>query len=520
MTALAQGTAGLALVMVFVLLGTQQAKVAAMLLLAQSLIVAITAMAQHQPLIAAATIVVDVVGATLVLRQAQLGGPVAPPALGIKRGILAGAALAVLSLSCGVLWLPLSIVLLSILLAATRPHPRLRLIALVSLQNGLSIAACLDRPLPLPALASFFLAVPLACTLLPPPRLARWRLLIPAWIGRRTGWMQLVLCLGLLAGSVVIPLDPIGAVFAPLIAAWGVAEARVMLHRTGLSVVARGATFKRLLFMLLAIGWDRPIIAWLCVVVALGASLYPAARRQPERMLLASCAAGLALFGLLTLPAAPPTLSYGTLFLGYATVAAVVPDLAVVVVVLVLRLTLKGHLPPVAGSILMGVALAGLAVCVLLLRHGRHRATVVPLAQASLAATVLGLDLPQARFAALVLMILLILSRAAARLAAGRHGVASAVALGGLGGIPPFGVFPGLVLVLLAFGSLQPWLLVPVGAALMVIAAASLPARRPDWTRIGMPSLAWLPLLLTLGFGYFAPAELTRWLQAAIAGAP
>ena len=71
--------------------------------------------------------------------------------------------------------------------------------------------------------------------------------------------------------------------------------------------------------------------------------------------------------------------------------------------------------------------------------HSLQRLTLLSLAQTSITAVALGLDLPDARFAAVVLMILLILTCTAARLA---HGPVAAAAAAGLGGIPPFGAWP------------------------------------------------------------------------------
>ena len=77
----------------------------------------------------------------------------------------------------------------------------------------------------------------------------------------------------------------------------------------------------------------------------------------------------------------------------------------------------------------------------------------------------------------LVLLILLILTRAAARMA---DGAVAGVALAGLGGVPPLGVFPGLVLVVLVLSNHDPWLLLPLAVGFTPILSASLPHHFPS----------------------------------------
>ena len=59
----------------------------------------------------------------------------------------------------------------------------------------------------------------------------------------------------------------------------------------------------------------------------------------------------------------------------------------------------------------------------------------------------------EARFAALVLLALLILARSAVRVT---HGPVAALAIAGLGGVPPLGVFSGLVLAVLTLSAHDP----------------------------------------------------------------
>ena len=60
-------------------------------------------------------------------------------------------------------------------------------------------------------------------------------------------------------------------------------------------------------------------------------------------------------------------------------------------------------------------------------------------------------------------------------------GPAGVLALAGLAGLPPLGVFPGVVLVVLVVSSHAPWVLVPLLAALVPMLLAGLPPRLRLW---------------------------------------
>ena len=552
MNALAQGTAGLALVMCFGLLGARQVAVALILLATQGLAVAIAALARHQPLIAAATVAIDVVGAVWFLRVVSVGAMRSParslegPIGGARLGIIAGAALTVVCQSFGSLALPLAVVLLSVLFAATRQHRLMQLMALVSLQNGVALVACLVVHVPLLALACFVLPLPLAVGFaLRHP--ARYDLGIPRSMRSWLGWIQLAVSVAMFAASLAIRLDPLAAVFAPLIGMWGIAAAWVGRHRIAQSPARRLAASAKLGLMLVAVGTTQPVLAWLAVLGAMTAALLPALPRRWNEALLAFCASGLVIFGLLTMSGELASVSYTGLFVGYAAITAVIPELGFVVVFLVLRLTVQTHLPPMATAIFLAVGAVGLLTCAILLlnnagliamgwlpdrtgrgaHHSLQRLTLLSLAQTSITAVALGLDLPDARFAAVVLMILLILTCTAARLA---HGPVAAAAAAGLGGIPPFGVFPGLVLVLLALSSHAPRLLLPIGLGLTGVVATAVgqqgwgqdtAVRSPTaWTSSALRSAGLVPLVLAFLFGFFAPDGMVDWLRAATTAAP
>ena len=90
------------------------------------------------------------------------------------------------------------------------------------------------------------------------------------------------------------------------------------------------------------------------------AALLPALPRRWNEALLAFCASGLVIFGLLTMSGELASVSYTGLFVGYAAITAVIPELGFVVVFLVLRLTVQTHLPPMATAIFLAVGAVGL----------------------------------------------------------------------------------------------------------------------------------------------------------------
>jgi hypothetical protein len=238
-----------------------------------------------------------------------------------------------------------------------------------------------------------------------------------------------------------------------------------------------------------------------------------------DRATLGYVGAGLALFGLLQLSQDPSAVAFLSLFGGYAVMAAVVPDLALPLLVLLLRFADGIDWPPVAGVLGTAIAVAALLGCAALLPQaaGRaHRAVLLQLGQASVAALAIATMQPEGRYAAAVLLILLALTRAACRVANGPAGV---LALAGLAGLPPLGVFPGVVLVVLAVSSHAPWILLPLVAGLVPMLLAGLPPRLRLWPlRPTLLSIGWLPLALALLFGFFTPAEFVRWLSALTAG--
>jgi hypothetical protein len=553
MTALAQGSAGLALVMCFALLRTGQISAAAILLAVQSAAVAVTALVQHQPLMAVPPVFLAAGvwgGGRWLMRHHDLTlDPWTAPMGGAKLGIGAGAVLAILCQSQGGLALPSAIILLSILLAATRPHPLMQVVALVAAQNGLALAASLvTEPASLPA----SLLLPLACLALPLPLAAG--LLLPAmtpapshagpshaglnhtgpdpaglglaraWMARlpRTagwlGWTDLGLALAMAAATLTVPLDSLASVFAPLLGLDGVLRSCVRRNRRVLTPIRRGTALAQTGFTVLAVCAPNLTLAWLAVMGGMAMALLPVLSRRWDGAALAFLGAGLALFGLLLLPATPTVLGYFSLFAGFATIAAVVPDLAVVLVILILRLANQATWPQGVEALGSGLAVIALLACALLMTSPArpHRITLLVLSHASIAALTICAGQAEGRFAALVLLILLILSRAATRVAGAPVAV---LAVAALGGVPPLGVFPGLVLVALTLAAHSPWLLLPLGIASIPVVLSSFPRRLPDLSlRTSVPSIAWLPLLLAFVTGYFAPERLVHWWRILTVG--
>jgi hypothetical protein len=580
-TALAQGSAGLALVMGFALLASGQVAAATVLLAVQSGAVAVTAVVLHQPLMAIPPLIL---GAGAWWLQHETAAPRSVVVGGVRPAVAIGAVLAVLCQSLGGFALPAAIVLLSILLAATRSQKSMQVLALVALQNGVALAGSLIvHPDALPAALLF----PLACLLLPLPLAVN--LLVPGMAlargsappdvtggteiravegdradpqitsreghdtnehghdtsghGRDTmqpaeratataasfrsgrnvawlGWFDLGLALVMAAATVIVPLDPLASLFAPLLALDGVLRSCVRRNRHALTAIRRGVALAQTGFTVLAVCAPDPATTWLAVLAAMTLALLPTLSRRWASAVLANLGAGLALIGILLMSATPPLFGWFSLFVGLTTIAAAVPDLAVVVVILMLRLANQAPWPSGVETLGISLAVIALLACALLLtsRGRSHRITLLMLSQATIAALAICTGQAEGRFTALVMLILLILSRSAVRIAGGPT---AALAMAGLAGVPPFGVFPGLVLVVLALSAFDPWLLLPTGAALLPIVLAGLPVQLTDFRpRIEVPSIAWLPLVLAILAGYFAPDGLVQWWRVLTAGSP
>lgn len=533
MTALAQGSAGVALVMGFALLRAGQVSAAVILLAVQSVAVAVTVMVLHQPLMAVPPLLL---AATfwLLRRGMPMFHAQTAPIGGAKLGIGIGTILAILCQSQAGLALPSAIVLLSILLAATRSHPMMHVAALVAAQNGIVLAGSfLTQPFPLPA----SLLLPFTCFALPLPVAAG--LLIPAivsapnrsilqqastWrpsrdrVATAIAWIDIGFAVAVLVATLIVPLDSLASIFAPLLGVDGVLRSCGRRSRRALPPIRRGSALLQTALIVLAVCAPNLIIAWLAVLAAMTMALLPTMSRRWTNAVLAFLAAGLALFGMLLLTTAPLVIGYFSLFVGLALIAATLPSLAAVLVILILRLANQSPWPPEIEELGVAIATLGLLACALLLTNFNrpYRTTLLILSYASIAALTICIGQAEGRFAALVLLILLILSSAAARVTIGP---VATFAVAGLAGIPPLGMFPGLVLAVLTISAFAPWLLLPIGIALVPIVWAGIPLHRPSfiWS-LRCPSVAWLPLLLALAAGYLAPNGLVNWWRILTAG--
>jgi len=144
MTSLAQGAAGLALVLAFALLCPRQVDAALRLLGAQAAVVTIALLAQDSlvPAVGVAAFGVGVIPMVLRRVMVRLDLPHETGiSMGVHRTVAAGGGCALLALQFGKADLPLAVVLLSVLLVATRRHPVMQIAGLAALQNGIALLA-------------------------------------------------------------------------------------------------------------------------------------------------------------------------------------------------------------------------------------------------------------------------------------------------------------------------------------------------------------------------------------------
>ena len=509
MIALVQGSGGIALVMAFALLGTRLISAAGILLGVQSVVVAIAAVGLHRPLLALPPAII-IGGIWLIRTRTDRFDPRTEPIGGAKLGFIVAAMLAILCQSQGGLALPLAILLLSILLAATRSHRLMQLVALLGIQNAVILAAALmDRPVsPLLAACCAALPLPFAAALFMPPSWSRRAFQLPA-----AGWIDLALAVSLLAATLTIAWQPLATVFAPLLALDGVFRSLRRLPRTGISLIDRAAGLVKSGLLVAAVCAPPLAGAWLAILATIAVSRFIHLDRHWASGLLAFVGAGLALFGILT---APAILGMVSLFAGFLSIAATVPELAVVLTILLLRLAIESPWPPAIQTIAIAFGTIGLLTCSLLMLRPAHRVTLLELGQCCVAILSVATGHADGRFAALVLLVLVILCRSATRSGTGSVNV---VAIAALGGVPPVGVFPGLVLIVGAMAAWNDWLLLPLAAAMLPFLLASVPRRLAPLTLgAGNQAVFWLPLALGLLVGYLQPAGLAQWWQTIAVG--
>jgi hydrogenase-4 component F len=321
--------------------------------------------------------------------------------------------------------------------------------------------------------------------------------------------------------AVEVPVSDAEVLIALLVAAGALAGAVADTGRVRTRRIARTIRLAGLLAALLPV---HPLIVWLAVVIAssAGAAIrFPRIRAVLRHALAVNAALGLALFGVVAVQGGALPVGVAALLLGWGALVVLEPALLAPVLLLVLRL--RDVLP--SGGVLNEAMVFGGAVAVVvaavahLVRPGSVRRSALPaLAQGAIAVCALGLGGVELRFAALLHLTLLTLCDCALRVSSGTglDRVASAVSLSGL---PPFGVFPSLALILFGVAIRMPWLLVPIMAGLIALgwaAAARLPAAIGPLQR----SPAWVPLVLALLLGIAMPAPLAAWFQTLAKAAP
>ena len=472
--------------MAFALLPVRQIAAVSILLAVQSVAVAIAAVVTgHVPMAIPPLLLAGLVWRMRTVTAAPL---MTEPVKGIKWAVIGAVILTVLCQSSSVPSVPLAVFLISMLLAKLQVNPLMRLAALVGMQNGIALAGCMMLTPPL---------LPLACLLLPLPFAAglamkRRAFPAPSW----TGWIGLALAVSMFVATLTVPLNAYASVFAPLIALAGVLRAWAI--RTRRTPMRQTAMVLQLGFTLLAICATAPVAAWLAINAAVFAALFPILARRRDTVVLALSGAGLALFGLLTLPLS--LVGYFSLFVGYAVIAACVPALGAPLVILLLRQTSLVALPHAAATLLLCLAIAALVACSILLMVPARKKPFNWLHANHIAFAILPLGVGHAdcRFATLVLLILLILTDAAV------PAVVCADAV----------LFPGLALVVLTVAEHDPWLLAALAIGMVpMLSAFGIPKVLPLLSSM-------IPLVLALLFGFFTPDSFVHWLQALTAVRP
>jgi hypothetical protein len=439
--------------------------------------------------------------------------------------LAAGAVLAALATTIPGTGLPLAVILLGLLLVASRALPSHRVLGIAATQNGMVLTALAA------GLSNWRLAV-VVVPLLPALAfgalsLGGDRVRTSLLHARRPGaWIDIALCGLALLFACVLPwqlgvhgpwwrLDALAVLVVLLLAALAAAGSWARRHANPVW----GSQLATLCGTALAVVSSDPLLTWLgmtlATIGAVGGAL--PGRLEAWRGLCLGCTGlVLALFGTVTLQAG--TLQAGVaslpatacIMLGYGTLAVLAPELTVAAAALILRM--RGA---PTDDLLLALGLAGLLAggLGLALRPPRRRIRqLAGLAQGGVAVFACGLGTDGGNIAGLLQLSFLALTQCALLLARD-DGVDHLAALAGLAGMPPFGMFPSLALVLAATAASLPWLLLPVGAGLAAVAWTVL-LRLPAQRRL-LASAAWLPLALLLIAGFAMPDPVLAWFRAA-----
>ncbi len=324
---------------------------------------------------------------------------------------------------------------------------------------------------------------------------------IAAWMDLAVGSAGLAIVFGCVwispAPMPLLRLDRFGLFAAGLVVVAGLGD------RRGDGYLAK---YLMLAGMVLAALAAHPLLRIAALALSTAAALEPHVRTGWYRVPFAASGLALLLFGAIV-PVSP--VAPGCTVLGLAALAVAVPALLPVLPLLAARY---------AGPELVAVGLVAVMGCggwTILRPARRSYVPWIALGQAGVVVLAFGLTGSQATFAGLVLSALLVLSQVARNLATG-DGLAALLASAGLAGLPPFGMFPGIAMVLAAVAGSSPWLLAPLLAGVAALGFASIrglppprPAAADRW------SAAWVPLLAVLLIGWCMPDSVAAWLHAA-----
>jgi hypothetical protein len=283
----------------------------------------------------------------------------------------------------------------------------------------------------------------------------------------------------------------------------------------------------RLAAMLFALIPAHPLLTWLALAVASTAGAttrLPRIRAVVSRLIPTNAALGLAVLGLAALRIG--SIPLGSLALLGAWGALVALDPVLLPLVLLLCLRLESSVAVAPHPALIGHLMVGVGICAVLVTAVaqlweaslRRLPMLLVLAQGGIALCAFGLGGPTLRFAGLLHMTLLALSRSAIVLSS-EAGIERVAGLASLNGLPPFGLFPSLMLILFGVALQAPWLLLPMLAGLGCFAYSGT-TRLPSSFRSSGTMSAWVPLVLALLLGVAMPEPLTAWLQSLTATRP
>jgi hypothetical protein len=431
--------------------------------------------------------------------------------------------------------LALAVVILGAAITATRRSAAMQIFGLISLQNGIILAASNG---PVAGLSTTIAMLPII------PAVA----LVGLWLNTtRDGasvfaacpannWFDAIACSVALVLASLLPwlapmqwaainVDAFVATIVPLLAIVATAASWAQRLQTSPTRPA-GVRFIVLLGTAVAVLIDDPVASWLALVIATIAAASLSLPRRIEtwrRLRFGSLGLGVALSGTIATAGAAAWAPVCTV-VGLGMLACLAPELALAAVAMTVR---HLHAPtehaPVE-ALLMAAGLAAIAVTgcrTLLWRKRLPPLSVTGLGLAGVALFAFGLATPAAHVAALMTLVLLSLTESGLLLA-GDGSFAQLAATAGLAGVPPFGTFPAFALVIAATAARLPWMLLPFATVLGLFVwsiVTRLPALTPARSLLRAP-YAWAPLVLALLVGFAMPQPVFAWLQSAAAGVP